>query len=157
MDRMKIWLGASLFITASACLAIGLVLPIIRFETLYFFTETPSLLELVGALFQGGDIALALVVGIFSIAFPIAKLAGIGLQLSGWSRNSGLFRRVMPHLSKWSMMDVMLVAIVVFAAKSSGLASAVSQPGLWFYAASTIIAGLLPALISIGAKEPPKG
>ena len=54
------------------------------------------------------------------------------------------------------MMDVMLVAIVVFAAKSSGLANAVSQPGLWFYAASTLIAGLLPALVMVDAKQPPK-
>lgn len=161
MDRnknrlVKIWIGPVLFAIAAICLALGLFLPIIRFETLYFFEETPSLLELVAALFRGGDIALSLVVGLFSVAFPIAKLAGIGLQLSGRAGDSGLFRRVMPHLSKWSMMDVMLVAIVVFAAKSSGLANAVSQPGLWFYAASTLIAGLLPALVMVDAKQPPK-
>lgn len=153
--RMKIWLGPVFLAVASACLALGLVLPIIRFETLYFFEDRPSLLELVGVLFQGGDIALALLVGTFSIAFPIVKLVGIGFQLSGRGGSSGLFRRVMRHLSKWSMMDVMLVAIVVFAAKSSGIASAVSQPGLWFYASSTVIAGILPALMSAEAKEPP--
>lgn len=157
MDRVNIWLGPVLFLAASVCLVLGLFLPILRFETLYFFEDTPSLVELVGALFRGGDIALSLVVGLFSIAFPFAKLLGIGLQLWGRGEKTGLFRRVMPHLSKWSMMDVMLVAIVVFAAKSSGVASAVSQPGLWFYAASTILAGILPALISIEPKEPPKG
>jgi len=155
MKRMKIWLGPVLFLTAAVCLVLGLFLPIIRFDTLYFFEETPSLIELVDALFRDGDIALSLVVGLFSIAFPVVKLAGIGLQLWGRGGENRLLRRVMPHLSKWSMMDVMLVAIVVFAAKSSGLASAVSQPGLWFYAASTLIAGLLPALVSAPAKEPP--
>ncbi|MBW6421398.1 paraquat-inducible protein A [Rhizobium sp. XQZ8] len=155
MKRMKIWLGPVLFLTAAVCLVLGLFLPIIRFDTLYFFEETPSLIELVDALFRDGDIALSLVVGLFSIAFPVVKLAGIGLQLWGRGGENGFLRRVMPHLSKWSMMDVMLVAIVVFAAKSSGLASAVSQPGLWFYAASTLIAGLLPALVSAPAEEPP--
>jgi paraquat-inducible protein A len=155
MQRVRIWLGPALFLAAAICLVLGLVLPIIRFETLYFFEETPSLVELVKALFQSGDIALSLLVGLFSIAFPIAKLAGIGLQLSGRAGGeAGILRRVMPHLSKWSMMDVMLVAIVVFAAKSSGIASAVSQPGLWFYAASTVIAGILPMLIGAEAKEP---
>ena len=70
MDRnknrlVKIWIGPVLFAIAAICLALGLFLPIIRFETLYFFEETPSLLELVAALFRGGDIALSLVVGFF--------------------------------------------------------------------------------------------
>ncbi len=104
-------------------------------------------------LFREGDVALSLVVGLFSIVFPIVKLAGLAVQLSDRAAESGLLGRAMPHLSKWSMMDVMLVAIVVFAAKSSGLAVAVSQPGLWFYAASAIIAGLLPALSRIGSGQ----
>jgi len=156
------WLRPLLLMLAAICLALGLRLPIIRFERLYFFSETPSLVELVTALFRQGDVALALVVGLFSIVFPIAKLAGLAVQLSGLAGPAGrtgvagFFRRAMPHLSKWSMMDVMLVAIVVFAAKSSGLAVAVTQPGLWFYAASAAIAGLLPSLAWIGSKEPGK-
>lgn len=155
MNRMLILLRPGLFVTAAICLALGLFLPILRFETFYFFSQTPSLIELVTALFESGDVALSLVVALFSIAFPIVKLAGIGLQLFGKAGEAGLFRRVMPHLSKWSMMDVMLVAIVVFAAKSSGIATAVSQPGLWFYAASTVIAGLLPNLIGEKMQKPP--
>lgn len=133
-----------LLVLAAIFLTLGLFLPIIRFERLYFFSETPSLVELVATLFWQGDMALALVVGLFSIVFPIAKLAGIAVQLSGQAGKAGLYGRMMPHLSKWSMMDVMLVAIVIFAAKSSGLAVAVTQPGLWFYAASAVIAGLYP-------------
>ncbi|MGK6316544.1 paraquat-inducible protein A [Neorhizobium sp. DT-125] len=147
------WLRPVLLVLAAICLGLGLLLPIIRFERLYFFSETPSLVEIVAALFRQGDVALSLVVGLFSIVFPIAKLAGLALQLSGRAGEAGVFRRAMPHLSKWSMMDVMLVAIVIVAAKSSGLAAAVSQPGLWFYAASAVIAGLLPSLTRIGEKE----
>lgn len=147
------WLRPLLLALATIFLALGLFLPIIRFERLYFFTETPSLLELVAALFREGDVALSMVVGLFSIVFPIGKLVGLTVQLSGRAAEAGFFRRAMPHLSKWSMMDVMLVAIVVFAAKSSGLAVAVSQPGLWFYAASAIIAGLLPSMSRIGSGQ----
>jgi paraquat-inducible protein A len=39
------------------------------------------------------------------------------------------------------------VAIVIFAAKSSGLAEAFTQPGLWFYATSSVLAGVLHHLL----------
>jgi len=47
------------------------------------------------------------------------------------------------------MMDVLLVAIAIFAAKSSGLANAFTQPGLWFFALSTVSI----TLASIGLKR----
>lgn len=86
-----------LLVAAPFFLALGLVLPLVRFEKLWFFDETPSLLEIVASL-------------------------------------------------KWSMMDVLLVAIVIAAAKTTGLANAFTQPGLWCYAASAMISGLLHSL-----------
>jgi len=50
-------------------------------------------------------------------------------------------------LSKWSMMDVLVVALAVFAAKTSGLASAAALPGLWFYAGAALLSALAAALI----------
>ncbi len=157
MENMRKWLRPLLLLMAAVFLVLGLFLPIIRFERLYFFSDAPSLVGLVSGLFLEGNVALSLLVGLFSIVFPVAKLVGLAVQLSGKAAEAGLFRRAMPHLSKWSMMDVMLVAIVVFAAKSSGLATAMTQPGLWFYAASTAIAGLLSSLIRSGPKEPYDG
>lgn len=144
--RMRRLIWFSLYAAACVFLVLGLSLPIIRFDRLYFFRETPSLVELVSALWGQGDVALALIVGLFSIVFPITKLMALGVQAFRGDPQPGFFARVMPHLAKWSMMDVMLVALVVFAAKTSGLAQAVTQPGLWFYAASAIIAGILPQL-----------
>jgi paraquat-inducible protein A len=143
---------AMLLALAALFLVFGLFLPIIRFERLYFFNETPSLLELVSGLWSQGDTGLCVLVGLFSIVFPIVKLIGLGLQIFMRDGSLVFLRRAMPHLSKWSMMDVMLVAIVVFAAKSSGLAQAAAQPGLWFYAGSTLIAGLLSSLLPTASK-----
>ena len=140
-----IWLRAALLVIAPMCLALGVVLPLLRFETLYFFSQTPSLIEIVASLWRDGDAALAVVVGLISIVFPAVKLLGLAAEAlsraDGASR--GLIATMVPFLSKWSMMDVLLVAIVIFAAKSSGLAEAFTQPGLWFYAASALLAGLL--------------
>lgn len=128
---------------AGVSLALGLVLPIMRLERLYVFSDTPSILDLVSGLWRDGEWPLALVIGLFSVVFPLLKLVLLAWREAGRALPEGSFGRALPHLSKWSMIDVMLVAIVIFAAKSSGLASAVAQPGLWFYAASAVIVGLM--------------
>ena len=123
-----------LLLAAAISFGLGISLPLIRLERLYFFTETPSLLGLVAGLWVGGDAALAAVVAAFSLVFPLVKMATVFEAAFG----SGRFPAWAGVLSKWSMMDVLLVAIVVFAAKTSGLATAISQPGIWFYALSTV-------------------
>jgi len=142
-----IWLKSTLLVLAPLCLALGLTLPLMRFETLYFFSNTPSLLEIVVSLWRGGDQVLAGLVFLLSILFPVVKLIGVAAEAIGGPAGDGLLHRLVPYLAKWSMMDVMLVAIVIFAAKTSGLASAVTQPGLWFYAGSAIMVSLLHPLL----------
>ena len=141
-----VWI-VPLFLVASAfSLALGLVLPLVRFEKLYFFSETPSLIGIVTSLWSQGSPALALVIALLSIVFPIAKLIGIAVEATAPSpggRQDRAVARLLPILGKWSMMDVMLVALVIVAAKTSGMATAFTQPGLWFYAASAVMTGIL--------------
>ena len=124
----------SLLLIAAVSFGLGISLPLLRLERLYFLTETPSLLDVVAGLWLGGSWALAIVVGLFSVAFPLVKLyiafqAGMaGRAIPGW----------VGIIGKWSLMDVVLVAIVILAAKTSGFASAFTQPGLWFYGFSAI-------------------
>lgn len=130
-----------LLLISPIAFGLGISLPLVRFEKFYFFSETPSLIEIVAGLWAQSDFGLALIVGVFSIVFPIIKLytvfavAYASARLPGWTS----------ALARWSMMDVLLVAILVFAAKTSGLASAVSQPGIWFYALSTVSAAMAAA------------
>lgn len=116
-----------------------------RFESFYVLKSDASLVGIVAALRTGGNMFLAVLVGLVSIVFPIAKLVLVTAESLSEDRNGGpgWVRRVVPHLSRWSMMDVLLVAIVIFATKTSGLAQAVSQPGLWFYAGSSLMAAVL--------------
>ncbi|NZD51005.1 paraquat-inducible protein A [Rhizobium leguminosarum] len=145
-----------LLVAAPFFLALGLVLPLVRFETLYFFDKTPSLIEIIVSIWQGGDGLLAAIVALVSILLPFVKMVGITVEATGITAEataagggagSLFYRRVVPHLSKWSMMDVLLVAIVIAAAKTTGLADAFTQPGLWCYAASSMISGLLHSLM----------
>ncbi|MBG6208586.1 MULTISPECIES: paraquat-inducible protein A [Stappiaceae] len=116
--------------------ALGLTQPLMRFERLYFLEDRPNLIEMITELWRQEDMALATIVGLFSIGFPAAKilLIHIAAMTGGNSRSLALLSMV----SKWSMLDVMLVALVLFAAKTSGLAAAAILPGLWFYAAATL-------------------
>ncbi|WFE90791.1 paraquat-inducible protein A [Roseibium porphyridii] len=116
--------------------ALGLTQPLMRFERLYFLEDRPSLIRMITELWQDGDAALAGIVALFSVGFPAIKilLIHIAVLTGGKSRSLALLSMV----SKWSMLDVMLVALVLFAAKTSGLAAAAILPGLWFYAAATL-------------------
>ena len=132
---------ASIFLTlAPISFALGIVLPLVKFESFYFFDETPSLVGIVSTLFDGGDFLLAILVACFSILFPIVKQFAVTYEAFSRGKEQPEFlSKLVPVLSKWSMMDVLLVAIVIVAAKTSGMANAFSQPGLWFYAASALL------------------
>ncbi|MEZ5789416.1 MAG: paraquat-inducible protein A [Nitratireductor sp.] len=123
-----------LLLLAAISFGLGISLPLIRFEKLYFFAETPSLLSLVAGLWSKGDWGLAGLVAAFSLVFPVVKM----FTVFEAAFRAGRFPAWAGVLAKWSMMDVLLVAILVFAAKTSGLATAVSQPGIWLFALSAI-------------------
>ncbi len=141
-----IWILPLLVVLSPFFLALGIVLPLVRFESFYFFSQTPSLLGILWTLWDEGNYVLCLLVGLFSIVFPLVKMLATATLLYGvvpGTQRSKAISRLLPLLSKWSMMDVMLVALLIFAAKTSGVASAFTQPGLWFYTASAIAAGVL--------------
>lgn len=133
---------------ASFSFALGLTLPLMRFEKLYFFEETPSLVDIVRELAAGEDAALGVLVGFFSILLPATKLLLLHVVALGGGRGRSL--SLLSAVGKWSMMDVMLVALVIFAAKTSGFATAATQPGIWFYAAATLSSALAALIFQRG-------
>jgi paraquat-inducible protein A len=141
------WWRAILLVAAPAFLALGVSLPLMRFESFYFLKRDASLFDIVVALWMGGDSLLAVVVGLVSVLLPIAKLLLVTAENLSPKVDftAGGIGRVLPHLSRWSMMDVLLVAIVIFATKTSGFAEAFIQPGLWFYAGSSLAVAVLHA------------
>lgn len=139
------WIRASMIMLAGIAFGLGISLPLFTFEKFYFFEQSPSLLQIIAGLWAEDAYGLAAIISVFSILFPVVKLVFTAAMqftaktIPGWAL----------ALSKWSMMDVLLVAILVFAAKTSGLASAFTQAGLWFYA----IAAIFPAIVGqIGSK-----
>jgi paraquat-inducible protein A len=147
---LLVWLKAFLLVAAAASFALGVTLPLMRFESFYVFSTDASLVEVIVSLWTEGDRLLAILVGLVSIVFPLAKLLLVVVELMAGAPQAGqgALSRLVPVLSKWSMMDVLLVAIVIFATKTSGLAQAFTQPGLWFYAGSSLAVAALSGLNS---------
>lgn len=120
--------------------ALGTTLPLMVLEKLYFLEERPSLIELIHRLWLEGDTALAAVVALFSMVFPGIKI--LLTNIAAMTGGKGNSLALLSTISKWSMLDVMLVALVIFAAKTSSLADASVLPGLWFYALATFSTAL---------------
>jgi paraquat-inducible protein A len=136
-----------LLFLATFSLALGMTMPLMSVSRLYFFDENPSLLGVIGSLWSGGEWLLAGIVAIFSVILPITKLAVGQLAASQVPAAAHILHRWITILSKWSMLDVLLVALVIFGAKTSGLATAIAQPGLWFFTASAILSAVAAHLI----------
>lgn len=128
---------------ALVLLALGIGLPLLHIDRLWLFTDSVSLWQAIVTLHTEGETVLAFLLTAFSIVFPTLKIVSI-LCLS--TRPNPRWVAVMNGLGKWSMMDVLVVALVILTAKSSGLANAASAPGVYCFASAvalSMIAGML--------------
>jgi paraquat-inducible protein A len=126
-DRL---LGIVLLLSLVA-LVVGLLLPAITVRSLFFAQEF-SLIESVLAFLEEGDWFLFLVTFLFSVAFPVAKI-GVGIALWFFLDASGSSARPvlgwLAAMSKWSMLDVFIIALIVLVADGRLLSSADIQVG----------------------------
>ncbi len=101
----------------------AVLLPILRIERL----GQQSQQSIVGGtieLFRHGSYLVGGVVLVFSVVFPLAKIVLL-IELS-WleilhRRHKATTLRLMEHVGKWSMMDVMLLAFLVMLVKLGNL------------------------------------
>jgi len=140
-------LTAIVLASATFCFALGITLPLMEVRRLFVLSDHPSLIGIASSLWATGDYLLALVITLFSIVFPAFKL--MLLHAAAMALPGAPFHvpRLLRSLSNWSMLDVVLVALVVFTAKNSGVATALTRPGLWFFAASVVLTVAAAALV----------
>ncbi len=131
-----------LIILATVFFALGIILPVIRFTTVYVWTNEHSIATIIWALYQNQEFFLCGVVFAVSIFFPFLKLFYL-LTLVTSPDIPPEFRAksisTMEWLGRYSMTDVMVLALMIFYVNSSGYTEAAVQPGVYFFAASAII------------------
>ena len=131
-----------LIILATVFFALGVILPVIRFTTIYVWTNEHSIATIIWALFENQEYFLTVVLFLFSIFFPFLKLFYL-LTLVTSPDIPPEFRKrsisTMEWLGRYSMTDVMVLALMIFYVNSSGYTEATVLPGVYFFAASAII------------------
>ncbi len=82
--------------------------------------ESYSVLSGILALFRDGDLIIATLLLAFSVLFPVAKLVVVRLTLHGAGRGAVPPRLLaaMAVLSKYSMTDVFVLALIVVASRT---------------------------------------
>ena len=130
-----------LILISTGLLIQGLSLPILTTRQLWN-SNTFSILSGVTALWKDHYVFLAAVIFFFSIVFPFVKLATLFViwvvPLPERIRRNTL--HFLSLLGKWSMLDVFVSALVIVAVRLGALASAKVEVGLYFFAASVLLA-----------------
>jgi paraquat-inducible protein A len=135
--KINLMLGTSLVF-----LGIGLFAPLVTLETFFIFSDTVSLASALWRLLQEGHLALFALLGTFSVLFPILKLALLAALWNFAEHDGQRYRKHLRWLAqygKWSMLDVFVVAVLIAAAKSGGVASIQARAGLYAFAAAVIL------------------
>nr|WP_319514055.1 paraquat-inducible protein A [uncultured Cohaesibacter sp.] len=142
---MRTFLLPILLAIAAFSFGLGLTLPLVSLDKLLFFTETPSLRTIIAGLWEQDERILALVILAFSVLLPATKILLLHIAVYRGKKSRSL--AVLSVVSKWSMMDVLLVALVIFSAKTSGLATASAMPGIWFYGTATLASVIASVMV----------
>ena len=128
-------------LAAAALLPLGWILPILSVTSFWVITAEHSIIGGLGVFLRDGEWLLTFAIGGFAILFPAAKIAVAAFALI--RPNAAERALKLAHgLSKWSMLDVFVIALVVMTAKSSVVADASVGPGAWCFAGAAIASTL---------------
>lgn len=141
-SALRNFMLALFILVAAICFALGVILPSIRFTTIYVWTNQHSIASIIWALYATEEFFLCAVITVFSVVFPFLKLLYL-LTLCLSPNMSAEFRQrsisTMEWLGRYSMTDVMVLALMIFYMNSSGYTEAQVLPGVYCFAASAIM------------------
>ena len=149
-----------LLLIALGLLIAGLLVPAVEVGV-FLFPDTYSILEGVLALFAQGNPVLGAILLLFSVGFPAAKILfamfvwWLTAPTQVWSRKA---IGILADLSKWSMLDVFVVAVMILALEGSLLTTADIHTGLFLFAGSVVVSTFATRRLSLvldrAASEP---
>ena len=126
--------GASLF-------AVSLFSPFVSVQKFYIFNDTVTLVSMLANFLQEKDWFLFLIILVFTVILPTIKF--ILLFIYGWipsAMDSGSYAiRALEGISKWAMLDVFLVAIVITVLKLDLGTTGSINYGLYLFVCSILL------------------
>jgi paraquat-inducible protein A len=122
-------------------LVAGLILPALSVGS-FLFRKDYSILQAVWAFWQGGSYFLFVIVGLFSVVLPGLKTLLCAYVWYGVARDNARAAKLVARLaalSKWSMLDVFIIALTVLAMEGSLFSSADVHVGIAAFAAAVLL------------------
>jgi hypothetical protein len=108
------------------------------------------LLGIIKSLFLDGSYFLGVIIFLFSVVFPVLKivLCVIALVPAQAKRTRDKIISAVGYVSKWSMADVFIVAVIIVMFKAKGFNfKFAAEAGIYFYALSAVLSSLAIILI----------
>lgn len=128
-------------VAASVLLFFGWTLPMLNVTSFWVFKDTHSIIGGIDRFWLEGEWLLLLVIGGFAVLFPAAKILVAAWALADPNGAKSTLK-LAAAISKWSMLDVFVVALVVLTVKSNAVADASVGPGAWCFAGAAILSSL---------------
>lgn len=150
------WKDLVLLAAAAVCLGMGVSWPILRASRFVVFSRPFSLLDGVWALLAGGDWLLATIIVAFSIVFPLLKIGALAIlwiHLRRGARPSRYLIAAVENFGKWSMLDVFIVALIVFTLKEGSFTNVSTAPALYLFIAAFLLTAYSSRTIARDARK----
>jgi paraquat-inducible protein A len=134
-----------ILLLAILSLGFGVFLPVVEVSNLAIFASRFSIAEAAWELLADEQYLLGFVVIVFSVVFPLGKIlaaAALWQRYKNTGAAPGRWIGRLEFFGRWSCADVLLVAMAIVVAKTSGIANARMEIGMWFFAASIVLMGV---------------
>ena len=131
-----------LLFLATGLLAVGVNLPMLTISQFIVMETSFSVVSGIYQLLLNGQILLFLLVALFSLVLPVLKIVALFRILRVKHGNPVVVSRylhLMHEYGRWSMLDVLVVAVLIVAVKLGTIASIEIHIGLYVFAAAVLL------------------
>lgn len=136
---------AVLLVLSIYCFVIGINIPLLHTTKFWIIKEDLSLFQVLENLRQKGELQIYYIMLLFTFVVPVLKMGAMAYDIF-ISKTDGRKNFLFSLLSKWAMLDVLILGIILSTMKSgSGFMEMKTGYGLTFFVASV----LLSLIISI--------
>lgn len=128
---------------SSILLLIGFFAPMLSMHKFYFFESSFSVMGGVISLVEEGQLFIGLVVLLFSVVVPVAKIAFLFKVLINTAEQVTLrqqhYLALMHEYGRWAMLDVLVVAVLIVTVKLGAVASIEVHWGLYVFGLAVVL------------------
>jgi paraquat-inducible protein A len=145
------FLGLLLLASAAALIA-GWLLPVMTVRTLLVFYDEVSILTGAFRLLDSGDVALFVLILLFTVVLPVGKLIVAWLAWSRLRVDDPRVRRLLgwiETIGRWSMLDVFVIAMLVVVIKLSLVSDVEIHAGLYVFIAAVLLSMIAVRRIAV--------